>query len=540
MNLNQNNDLLELKLTKKDNEMDKLNRKLEDKDIDVKNIKNKNLELKQKIQEQEQKTHGVELELKKFKETIEGYEQDNTGLRKDVSTLEISLNRSKEETHELNEMISKLREQLESKRESFKNTSKMDEDEFEEYKEATEALISNYKQQIEDLETKNSELTSKYDEIQSSIAKEKEREYGSIIRDLKSNNTLLQNSETSLKDSLKQLESKIEELMEEKLDRERGFLDNQSELEGKSKSLETQLGQISTKLKDREEYVKSLESKITRIEEEKIYFMSNEEQQRDELRFEFKTELDELKDKIAELEGQNDDLLVEKDVLQQQLKKEQNLNVNSDDILEGNERMLSQIKKLQSQIIEKDNQIIDLKNEQHSTGKVKNAHASRRDNNKDRQIAELGVENEFLTKQVEELQQRIHKIEQIERKESESSVDDGFLTNIAKANNPELVAQLRRENKDLSEELIKYKTQFAEIEQEKDMKLKDKNEKLKKFSTELTKYEFEMVKAKQSLGEALNQNIELDQYNTELIETIDRYKAQIMEFNSKNDKKKKK
>jgi chromosome segregation ATPase len=437
--------------------------------------------------------------------------------------------------------VNKLRDQIESHRDSFKNSAKSDDTDFDEYKTATDALLKNYKNQIDDLEAKNEDLSAKYDNVQHKMNNTNDHENSSVVKDLNRDIEILENSERSLKSTVSELESRIESLMEEKLDRERNYQDSQSEVKGKFKQLETQFNQASAKLKDREEKLKIAETKITNIEEEKLYQMSNEEQQREQLRFEFKSDLDDLHAKITELENQNDELLIEKDLLTQQFKQEQSSNMNSDNILEGNERMLSQIQKLQTQVMDKEKQIIVLQSETtETTSKPKGTNASKRDQNKDRQLAELGVENEFLTKQVEELQSRIKRIEKLERSESESSADDGFLTNLSQGNNAESIAQLRRENKDLTSELIKYKTQFAELEQTRDIKLKDRNEKLKKFSTELTKYEFEMVKAKQSLGEALNSNIELDQYNAELIENIDMLKAQIQDLSKKPDKKKKK
>jgi chromosome segregation ATPase len=533
-------DRLELQLTKKDNEMEKIKRKLEDKDIDIKNLKDKNEEFKNKIKEGEQKVLNLEIEMKKFRERIEGYEQDNSSLRKEITTLTTSFGRAKDENSELSDMITKLRTQLENRRSSLKDSSQLDEDEFEEYKNATETLISNYKSQIEELERKNTDLAAKYEQIHSDFKDNKEQEYLAKIKDLTHKIDLIESLDSSQKATIKELESRIETLMEEKLGREREHQDSKGELHGKHRALETQFKQVNDKLKDREEYVKTLESKITRIEEEKIYFISNEEQKREEIMYEFKSELKELKEKCHELENKNDELLIEKDTLQQKLKREQNSNLDSDDILEGNQRMLSQIKLLQNQLLDKDKKIIDLQEGLESSPKKGGTRQSKRDNNKDKLVAELGVENEFLTKQVKELQSRLNLMDQINRS-SESSVDnDGYYGNLAKGHGSpqDLIVHLKKENTELSQELIKIKTLYAEADQERETKLRERTDRLKKFSTEITKYELDMVKAKQSLGEALNMNIELELYNAELIQEIDRLK--LLQTDSQNQGKGKK
>jgi chromosome segregation ATPase len=155
---------------------------------------------------------------------------------------------------------------------------------------------------------------------------------------------------------------------------------------------------------------------------------------------------------------------------------------------------------------------------------------SRKEGNKDRELAELGVENDFLKRQVEELQERINEVEKFGRGSSTSSAQDGYYDNIKEGhdNSGDLLKELKTENQYLSSQLIEIKTNYAESEQERNtiqLKLRERNEMLKKFSSEVTKYEFEMVKAKQSLGETLNQNIELEQYNSELMDVIEKLKV---------------
>lgn len=526
-------DKLELTISKKENEIEKLNRKLEDKDIDIGHMKEKRKELEQKIKDAENKVKQISIEMKGFREQVGNYEQENAALKKEITTLNTTFNRMKDENKELSDMVDKLREQLESRRDSFKHASTVGEDEFEEYKTATEALISDYKSQIKELEKKNEEQYSDYEKL----AEEKESSDNDFFKKLQEANRkidLLQQSESVLKSNVTELEKRVDDLLQERLERERSGMDSQSELMGKYKALEVKYNQVSSKLEDREQKLKSLESKITAIEEEKIYFMSHEEQKRDEIRDEYRSELEDLKDKIHELENKNDQLLIEKDMLEQKLNKELSTNVKSDDIMEGNERLFSQIKKLQGQVMEKDNQILRLQSEVEKGGsgqksKLNRAHTSRKDTNKDRELAELGVENDFLKKQVEELQERLQTVEKLERSSSQGSGYDGYYNNIKEGHDSptNLVKELKQENKALSLQLIEVKTNYAEAEQERSalqLKLKERNETLKKFSSEITKYEFEMVKAKQSLGEALNQNIELDQYNQELLEAIDKLK----------------
>ena len=343
------------------------------------------------------------------------------------------------------------------------------------------------------------------------------------------NITLYQQSESSLKATITELEKKIDDLLQERLDKERNGMDTHSELEGKYKALELQLSQVKSKLADKEEKLKKLENKMIVIEEEKQYMISHEEQKRDEMRDDYKYELEELKDKITQLENSNDELLIEKDALQQKLDREVNSNFNNDDIMEGNERLLSQIKKLQGQIMEKDGVIIDLQSENNARGGNLNKKTSlRRNKDSNRELAEMSVENEFLKKQVEELTERIQELQNFGRT-SDSSASDGYFHNLKEGENPdEILKSLKQENNQISSELIEIKLKYAESDQERNsllLKLRERNETLKKFSSEITKYEFEMVKAKQSLGETLNQNIELDQYNNELIEAIDKLKA---------------
>ncbi|CAI2381205.1 unnamed protein product [Moneuplotes crassus] len=522
-------DKLELKLSKKDNEINKMNRKLEDKDIDIKHMKDKRNELQDKIIESENKTKQLSIEMKNFREQIGHYEQENVSLRNEISTLNTTYNRLKEENQESNSMIEKLRSQLENKRSSFKDSPTVDNSEFEEYKIATEALIADSKDQIRELEKKNEDLAKDYDRL----LQEKEdadTEYFKKSQKANKDISLLQQTESSLKATITDLEKRVDDLFQERLDKERSGLDSHSELEGKYRALELQLSQNATKIRDKDDKIRTLENKLTLIEEDKQYMMSQEEQKRDEMRDDFRFELEELKDKVTQLENKNDQLLIEKDILQQKLDKEVDSNFNNDDIMEGNERLLSQIKKLQNQINEKDNMILDLQSEPRSQGasEPKTFTSSRRKNDSNRELAEMSVENEFLKNQVEELNERLKDLQGFGRT-SDSSASDGFYNNIKGDGNPDdVMKKLKQENSTLSTELIEIKIKHAESDQERSaiqLKLKERNEILKKLSSEITKYEFEMVKAKQSLGEVLNQNIELDEYNSELISTIEKLKT---------------
>ena len=108
--------------------------------------------------------------MKNFREQIGNYEQENVSLRKEISSLNTNYGRLKEENQELNNMVAKLREQIENKRCSFKDTPGVGDSEFDEYKIATEALISDYKARIKEFERKNDELIQDLD----NIAQEKE------------------------------------------------------------------------------------------------------------------------------------------------------------------------------------------------------------------------------------------------------------------------------------------------------------------------------------------------------------------------------
>jgi hypothetical protein len=343
----------------------------------------------------------------------------------------------------------------------------------------------------------------------------------------------LQQSDSNLKSTITDLERRVDDLLQERLEKERGGLDSQSEIEGKYKALEIKYNQASGKLEDREQKLKNLENKLTQLEEEKLYMISNGDSDWDAERHEFKTEIDELKDKITLLENKNDELLMEKDVIQNQLGREQNNRFDSDQVMEGNERLLSQLKKLQGQVNDRDDQILTLQNDSHMTGSDKKQErgALNRSNtgrgntgSDNRQLAEMGVENEFLKNQVEELQERMNDLKGFGRN-SNSSESDGYYNNIKGDESPSgLLKDLKTENNALSSQLIDIKTKYAESDTERNaihLKLKERNETLKKFSSEITKYEFEMIKTKQSLGESLNQNIELDEYNGELIQMID-------------------
>lgn len=527
-------DKQDLLSAKKDTEIDKLKRKIEDKELDILNMKNKRNEQQQKIVEAEEKVRQMAIEMKGFREQIGNYEQENASLKKEISTLNTSYNRMKEENKELSDMIDKLREQIESKRDSFKHSSGVDEEEFEEYKHATEALISDLKLQIKEFEKKNDELNNDLDKVHQE-KEDSDNEFFKKLQDANRQIDMLQQSESSLKTSITQLEKKVEDLIQERLDKERTTMDVHSEVTGKYKALELKYNSVAAKLEDREKKLKLLESKITQLEEEKLYSMSNEEQKREEMLMDYKHEIRELNDKIANLENKNDQLLIEKDDLEQRLNMNSDRNFNSDGILEGNERLLSQIKKLQKEITQKDTQILELqldvdKSSVGKKGKLGRQHTSRKDGDKERELAELSVENEFLKRQVEEMQEKISEIEKFGRSSSTSSIGDGYYGNIKEGHEDsgDLLKQLKVENNSLSSELIEIKTKYAESEQERNalqLKLRERNETLKKFSSEITKYEFEMVKAKQSLGEALNQNIELDQYNGELLEVIDKMKS---------------
>ena len=483
--------------------------------------------------------------MKGYKEQLLNHEQDNIGLRKEISNLNTNYNRLKDDNKELSNMVEKLRDQLESRRESFKNSSKIDEDEFEEYKHATETLIADYKKQISDLEKKLDDYSNDNDQI----LQEKEEEIEEYLNKLKSANSKIDNLhqiESTLKSTISELEKKVDDLMQERLTKERNGLDSYNELLGKYKAMEIKYNQVSSKLTDKEDKLKSFENKITTIEEEKIYMMSHEEQKRDELRDEYRVEIEELKDRIIELENQNDRILIEKDMLQQKLSNEQNLNSNSDDLMRDYQRVLSQAKKLQEQITEKDHLILELQSNAGGSSEKKKGGFKRSGtiNNSDgnnRELAELTVENEFLNKQVEELNSRIRELEKVGRTSSFSSNEGNIYYNMKEGHeNPsEMFNEMKQEISTVTTELIKIKQQYAESEQERNaltLKLKERNESLKKFSSQITKYELEMVKAKQSLGEILNQNIEIEQYNAHLIEEIDRLKQNT----SKHEEKKKK
>lgn len=455
-------DKLELMLSKKDNDMEKLKRKLEDKDIDIQHMKDKHKELQQKVADSEDKIHKLLSEIKGFREQAMNAEQDSIALRKEIAAVNTSYSRAKDENQELANIVDKLREQVESRRDSIKHASEVDEAEFQEYKQATETLISDYKSQIRELEKRNDEVTTDYDKLLNDKEDEEKRYLGKL-REANLKVDLLHQTESSLKATISELEKKVDELMHERLKKERSGNDSYSELEGKYKALEIRCNQATSKLSDREERVKALESKITQIEEEKIYMLSHEEQKRDELRDDYKQELEELKDKVVELENKNDKLLIEKDLLQQKLSKEQNMNSNSNDLMDGNEKLLSQIKKLQKQITEKDRQIIEMQSDlQSSSGSAKKgsfsrAHTNRKDGNRDRELAELSVENEFLTKQIEDLNERIKELEKNGRISLASSEHDGNIYSNMKEgheNPSEMFREMKQEIKTLTHELI--------------------------------------------------------------------------------------
>lgn len=524
-------DRLELNLSKKDNEIEKVNRKLEDKDIDIKNMKEKAKEQQLKIVQAEDKVKQMAVEMKNFREQLGHFEQENVSLKKEINTMNLSYNRLKDENQELNSMVEKMRNQIESKRTSFKDNVSADENEFDEYKVATETLITDYKAQIRDFDKKIDDLNNDYDNLL--VEKEQaDKTYFSKLKSVNKDIAILQQSESNLKSTITDLEKRVDDLIQERLERERSGLDSQSEVEGKYRALEIKYKQATGKLEDREQKLKVVENKLTHLEEEKLYMMSNGESQWDTERHEYKTEIEELKDKITLLENKNDELLMEKDVIQQQLDREQNKRFDSDQVMEGNERLLTQIKKLQNQVNERDNQILSLQSETQSSSTDKKMSRSgsirRGAGNDNRQLAEMSVENEFLKKQIEELQERIDELKGFGR-DSESSDNDGYYHNLKGDGSPnDMLKTLKTENNYLSSQLIEIKTRYAESDQERNalqLKLRERNETLKKFSSEITKYEFEMIKTSQSLGEALNQNIELDQYNGELIEIIDSLKG---------------
>jgi chromosome segregation ATPase len=158
-------DKLELKLSKKDNEIEKINRKLEDKDIDIKNMNEKRKDQQLKIVQAEDKVKQMAVEMKNFREQLGNYEQENVGLKKEINTMNISYNRLKDENQELNSVVDKMRQQIESKRNSFNNNLSTDDSEFDEYKLATETLITDYKAQIRDFEKKMDDLNNDYDNV---------------------------------------------------------------------------------------------------------------------------------------------------------------------------------------------------------------------------------------------------------------------------------------------------------------------------------------------------------------------------------------
>jgi len=370
------NDKLELKSAKKDNEMEKLKRKIEDKDIDIENIKKKRGELHQKITDAEEKVRQMSIEMKGFREQIGNYEQENVALKKEIATLNTAFNRTKEENQELTDMVEKLRDQMENKRVSIKQSPSIGDDEFDDYKVTTEALISDYKSQIKELEKKVDDANNDYEKL----AHDKEYSDKDLFMRLQNANRkidMLQQSESSLKTTVTELEKRTDDLIQERLERERTGMDSQSEISGKYKSIEIQYKQTLAKLEDREKKLKALEGKITHIEEEKLYFISNEEQKREEMLYDYKNEIEELKDKIVKLENQNDHLLIEKDDLDQRLNRHMDRDTTSDGILQGNEKLLSQIKKLQGQVTEKDGQILELQNEVDKAGTGKRGKMSR-------------------------------------------------------------------------------------------------------------------------------------------------------------------
>lgn len=70
-----------------------------------------------------------------------------------------------------------------------------------------------------------------------------------------------------------------------------------------------------------------------------------------------------------------------------------------------------------------------------------------------------------------------------------------------------------REKDQIEGQLVEAKMQWATLDMENDelaVRLKQKNEQLKIFSSQVTKLEIELVRAKQELGEALNECYEYE------------------------------
>ena len=103
---------------------------------------------------------------------------------------------------------------------------------------------------------------------------------------------------------------------------------------------------------------------------------------------------------------------------------------------------------------------------------------------REKELAELGVENEFLKKQVEELQERVEELESGGggRKRRTEAVEEGGAASRIKDENNDLRDRARgaeRAHEKLEKELIESKLAWANIELERDnlsMKMKERQE----------------------------------------------------------------
>ena len=139
----------------------------------------------------------------------------------------------------------------------------------------------------------------------------------------------------------------------------------------------------------------------------------------------------------------------------------------------------------------------------------------------EKELKKLVIQNDLLIQEKKILEDKIKKLEYSQSGENLNSTEKAMRELIENLkmeikNYKDSISESKAVSKDLEEQLIKAKVEWAKSDEEKEKalyKLQEHDEIVRGFTSKVSKLEAEVVKTKQQLGEALNANIEFEQMN---------------------------
>lgn len=139
----------------------------------------------------------------------------------------------------------------------------------------------------------------------------------------------------------------------------------------------------------------------------------------------------------------------------------------------------------------------------------------------EKELKKLVIQNDLLIQEKKILEDKIKKLEYSKSGENLNSTEKAMRELIENLkmeikNYKDSISESKAVSKDLEEQLIKAKVEWAKSDEAKEKalyKLQEHDEIVRGFTSKVSKLEAEVVKTKQQLGEALNANIEFEQMN---------------------------